>query len=153
VARNARDAPSQAMEKSPPKQLKSLATRTAGRDQTILGDLRLSWRSSLSTHHHSRASGQKSLLLACHGRAPSPSTPLLQIKVTGSRKPLTRGKRSGDFLFRMQELLTLRHSITPAVEDEDSLPAIALREGGTTSSRTIGKFISGASKPELVTDS
>src|SRR4029077_9156008 len=59
--------------------------RTAGRDQTLLEDLRLSRRSCLSAHHHLRASGQKSLLLARHGRAPSAPTPLPKIKLTGSR--------------------------------------------------------------------
>jgi hypothetical protein len=65
-------APSPALEKGPPSFTRA-ATRTAGRYQTVLGDLRLSWRSCLFTHHHWRASGQKSLLLAPHGRAPATS--------------------------------------------------------------------------------
>jgi hypothetical protein len=81
--------------------VKSLTTRTGDRHQTLLEDVRLSRRSGLSAHHHSRASGQESLLLARHGRAPAAAPPLLRIKVAGSPKPLTRGKRSGDFLFRM----------------------------------------------------
>jgi hypothetical protein len=57
MARNARVL-RQPVEKIPPK-FKSLTTRTVGRYQTVLGDLRLSWRSCLSAHHHSRASSQK----------------------------------------------------------------------------------------------
>jgi hypothetical protein len=83
------------MEKGPPR-FRRTATLTAGRDQTLLEDLRMSWRSGLSAHPHSRASGQKNLLLARHGRAPSPSTRLPKIKLTASRKPSTRRKRAGD---------------------------------------------------------
>ncbi len=113
------------------------AGRTAGRDQTLLEDLRLSCRSCLSAHPDSRASSQKSLLLARHGRAPAPSTPLPKIKLTASRKPLTRRKRSGDFLLRMEELPTLHYSATPSLQ--------LSRTRTTTSSRTIGKSVSAAS--------
>jgi len=54
-------------------------------------------------------------LLACHGRAPAASAPLPKIKLTGSRKPLNRRKRSGDFLLRMEELPTLHYSATPSL--------------------------------------
>jgi hypothetical protein len=65
VARKAQP-PCQAVEKSTPS-VAGVATRTAGRDQTLLEDLRLSRRSCLSAHHHSRAQSAKGLLLACDG--------------------------------------------------------------------------------------
>ena len=93
VAGNAR-APSPAMEKGPPSFMQP-ANRTTRRHQTLLEDLRLSLRFSLSADHYPRASDQKSLLLARHGRAPSPSTPLPKIKLTGS-PALQRSFHSGN---------------------------------------------------------
>jgi hypothetical protein len=87
--------------------------------RSLLGDLRLSWRSSLSAYHDSQSQSKESLLLARHGRAPAAAAPLPKIKLTGSQA--LNSPESGPVTSCL-EWRNFQHSATPstpAVEDED----------------------------------